>query len=92
MVVTIDRLPLFVKAGTVIPVSDVVEYSDAQEGKPVTALVFPGADAAFTLYHDDGISYDYKKEKYQLTRLLWNDKQRKLTVKGPTKVKWSVVK
>ena len=90
--VTIDRLPLFVKAGTIIPVSDVVEYSDAQEGKPVTALVFPDANATFTLYHDDGISYDYKQGRYQLTRLVWNDKQGKMTVKGPTKVKWSVVK
>ena len=90
--VTIDRLPRFVKAGTIIPVSDVVEYSDAQKGKPVTALVFPGADASFMLYNDDGISYDYKKGHYQLTRLVWNDKQSKLTVKGPEKVAWRIVK
>ena len=92
MTVTIDRLPLFVKAGTIIPVSDVVEYSDAQKGKPVTALVFPGTDASFMLYNDDGISYDYKKGHYQLTRLVWNDKQSKLTVKGPEKVAWRIVK
>lgn len=44
------------------------------------------------LYNDDGISYDYKKGHYQLTRLVWNDKQSKLTVNRPEKVAWRIVK
>ena len=47
---SIERLPLFVKAGSIILTSDVVEYSAAQSDRPITVNVYPGADASFSLY------------------------------------------
>lgn len=78
----IDRLPLYVKAGSIIPTSDIVEYSAAQTGKPITVWIYPGADASFTLYRDAGDGYDFEKGDYNLTTLTWNDKRKKLKVNG----------
>lgn len=87
----IDRLPLYVRAGSIIPVSEVVEYSAAQADKPVTVLVYPGADASFTLYRDAGDGYDFEKGDYSLTTFTWNDKKKKLKVNGNFKTSHTVI-
>lgn len=87
----IDRLPLYVRAGSIIPVSEVVEYSAAQTDKPVTVLVYPGADASFTLYRDAGDGYDFEKGDYSLTTFTWNDKKKKLKVSGNFKTNHTVI-
>ena len=78
----IHTLPLFVKAGTIIPTGEVVEYSAAQAEKQITIDVFPGADALFTLYEDSGDGYDYEKGDYRETVLTWNDRKKELLVNG----------
>ena len=78
----IHTLPLFVKAGTIIPTGEVVEYSAAQAEKQITIEVFPGADALFTLYEDSGDGYDYEKGDYRETVLTWNDRKKELLVNG----------
>lgn len=90
----IDRIPLYVKAGSIIPTSDVVEYSAAQADRPVTVEVYPGSDADFTLYRDSGDSYDFEKGDYRLIPLHWNEKRQKLTVKnaGQLNIKTHVVR
>ena len=87
----IDRLPLYVRAGSIIPVSEVVEYSAAQADKPVTVLVYPGADASFTLYRDAGDGYDFEKGDYSLTTFTWNDKKKKLKISGNFKTSHTVI-
>ena len=90
----IDRLPLYVKAGSIIPVTDVVEYSSAQTDKPVTALVYPGRDASFTLYQDAGDGYAFEQGDYSTATLLWNEGKRNFEVrtKGfPRKIIYKVV-
>ncbi len=81
----IDRIPLFVKAGSIIPLgSDVQSTTDKQSIAHIK--VYPGANAAFTLYDDDGHSYAYEKNQgVKLTTLKWNDKTRKLTASGDDK-------
>lgn len=76
--VTIDRIPLFVKAGSIIPVSEPVEYASAQNDKPITLLVYPGNDAEFTLYDDEGDGYGYERGQYSKTVFKWDDAKKEL--------------
>jgi alpha-D-xyloside xylohydrolase len=80
----IDVIPLFVRAGSVIPLGvDVSNTSVAQALREVR--VYPGRNAEFELYDDDGVSYDYEKGVGRSTRLQWDEKRRALTA-TPAKV------
>ena len=76
--VSIDRLPLYVKAGSIIPTSDVVEYSAAQADKPITLNVYPGADTSFSLYQDSGDGYAFEQGDYSIIKFEWNDSKQQL--------------
>ena len=78
----IDRLPLFVRAGSILPLGEPV-LSTHQAQKVAKLRVYPGADANFTLYDDDGRTYDYEKGAGTVTRLHWDDAARKLTPASP---------
>lgn len=78
----IDRLPLFVEGGSIIPTAEPAEYAAAQRGKPVTITVYPGADAEFSLYDDEEDGYGYEAGAYSVIPLSWNDKSRTLTIGG----------
>jgi alpha-D-xyloside xylohydrolase len=73
----IEVLPLFVRAGSIVPLGEPVE-STHQPQKLARLRVYPGADADFTLYDDDGRTYDYEKGAGKITRLHWDDAARKL--------------
>ncbi|HZX28725.1 MAG TPA: TIM-barrel domain-containing protein, partial [Telluria sp.] len=77
----IDRIPVFVKAGSIVPLGAEIQ-STATRQAIAEIRVYPGQDGAFTLYDDDGISYDYQKGKATLTRLRWNDAARSLDTGG----------
>ena len=77
----IDVIPLFVRAGSIIPTGSPIE-STAQEQKIAKVRVYPGADADFTLYSDDGTTYAYEKGDFKTTRLHWDDAAKKLTHEG----------
>jgi alpha-D-xyloside xylohydrolase len=74
----IDVLPLFVRAGSIIPLGEPVE-STHQAQKVAKLRVYPGADADFTLYDDDGQTYDYEKGAGKLTHLHWDNAAGALT-------------
>jgi len=80
--VNIDRLPLYVKAGSIIPTSDVVEYSGAQADKPITLNVYPGGDTSFLLYQDAGDGYAFEHGDYSVTRFDWNDNRQRMRKKA----------
>jgi alpha-D-xyloside xylohydrolase len=77
--VPLDRFPLFVRAGSIVPMGPVVQYATEKPDAPYEIRVYPGADASFTIYEDDNETYDYEHGKYATTELKWNDKARKLT-------------
>ncbi|MDE5840780.1 MAG: glycoside hydrolase family 31 protein [Muribaculaceae bacterium] len=79
----IDRLPLFVKEGSIIPTTEVVEYSDASAGKPLTIDIYPGKDAEFTLYDDAGDGYDFEKGEFTRISMIWDDAKGILTISAP---------
>ena len=76
----IDQMPIFVKAGSILPVADGLTYASQKPEGPVKLMVYPGADAEFTLYEDEGNNYNFEKGAYATTKLIWNEKDRKLTV------------
>jgi alpha-D-xyloside xylohydrolase len=74
-------LPLFVRAGSILPLGAAVENT-AQEQKIEKVRIYPGASGDFTLYSDDGKSYAYEKGEGRITRLHWDDQTQKLTHEG----------
>ena len=76
----IDSMPLFVKAGSILPTGPAMQYVDEIPDAPYTVTVYPGRDACFTLYEDSGDGYDYEAGAYAEYDLIWNDNARTLTV------------
>lgn len=76
----VNRLPLFVRGGSVIPTTEVAEYTDAQVGKPITLQVYPGANASFLLYEDEGDNYNYEKGNFATIQVKWEDSRRTLLI------------
>lgn len=75
----LDRMPLFVRAGSIIPMVEGLQYADQAPDGPMEVRVYPGADADFDLYEDSGDGYGYEKGEYTLTRLHWDDRQKILS-------------
>ena len=78
----IETIPLFVKAGSIIPLGSAIENTHEKQAI-AKVKVYPGADADFTLFDDDGTSDAYAKDGGQVTKLHWDDASRKLTSEGP---------
>ena len=74
----IDRLPLFVRAGSVLPLSPVQQWSGENPDGPLELRIYPGADGAFTLYEDEGDGYAYEKGRYAALPVRWDDDARTL--------------
>jgi alpha-D-xyloside xylohydrolase len=77
----IDRLPLFVRAGSIVPLGEAIESTN-QVQKIAKLRIYPGADADFMLDQDDGKTYAYEKGESSITHLHWSDADQKLTHEG----------
>lgn len=71
--VTIDKIPLFVKAGSILPVAPPVQSTAELTGKPYELRVYAGADGEFTLYDDGGLDYAYEKGDYTAVKYAYRD-------------------
>ena len=78
--VDLSTMPIYVRAGAVIPVGPIRQYSNESVNEPTTLKIYQGANGLYTLYEDDGISQDYLKKKGTWTNITWNDKEKKLTI------------
>ena len=78
--VPIDEIPIFVKAGSIVPFNEVKQYATEKADDVMDICVFAGADADFELYEDDNETYAYEKGEYSVIRFNWNEKARTLTV------------
>ena len=76
----IDRMPLYVRAGSILPLGPEVEYAAEKSADPIELRVYRGANGAFTLYEDENDSYDYEKGVYATIPLSWDDVTRTLTI------------
>jgi alpha-glucosidase/alpha-D-xyloside xylohydrolase len=84
--VDLATMPIYVRAGAIIPFDPVRQYTSEPVSEPTTLKVYTGADGNFTLYDDDGISQDYLQGKGTLTNITWNNNNRKLVI-APAVVK-----
>jgi alpha-glucosidase/alpha-D-xyloside xylohydrolase len=78
--VDLDTIPLFVRAGAVLPMGPLKQYTAEKVGVPLDVSVYPGADGSFLLYEDDGSSFDYRKGAWMGVQMAWNDARRALTL------------
>lgn len=77
---TFNRIPLFVRAGSIVPVGPDVQYSSEKKWDNLTLCVYPGADGSFTLYEDEFDNYNYEKGAYSEIPMTWNNAKRTLTI------------
>jgi len=75
-----DRVPMFVRAGSILPLGPEMQYVGEKTWQNLELRVYPGADGSFTLYEDEGDSYNYEKGAYSTITFQWNDKTRTLTI------------
>ena len=73
-------IPVFVKAGSIIPSTEVAQCTAEQVGLPLTLNVYPGKDASFVLYEDEGDNYNFELGGYTTIPLTWNDQRKQLTI------------
>jgi alpha-D-xyloside xylohydrolase len=76
----LETLPLFVRAGSILPLGPAMEYSSQKPEDPIELRIYPGADADFTLFEDDGLTYDYEKGAYATIPIHWDDAKHTLTI------------
>ncbi len=75
-----DRIPIFVRAGSIIPYAPAMQYVAEKPCDPTTLFVYAGADGRFTLYEDQGTTFDYEKGAFTEIPIEWNDKNGVLTI------------
>ena len=80
MVTSFDRVPMFVRAGSILPLGPEMQYVGEQSWDNLELRLYPGADGSFTLYEDEGDSYNYEHGAYATITFQWNDKARQLTI------------
>jgi alpha-glucosidase (family GH31 glycosyl hydrolase) len=78
--VDLATMPIYVRAGSIIPFDPVRQYLAQPVTEPTTLKVYSGANGEFTMYEDDGISQNYLQNKATWTKLSWNDGAKKLTI------------
>jgi alpha-D-xyloside xylohydrolase len=76
----IETLPLFVRAGTILPLGPVVQYVSEKPADPIELRIYRGANGAFTLYEDQGDNYNYEKGAFATIPLTWNESSGMLTI------------
>ena len=78
--INIATMPIYVRAGAIIPFDPIRQYTEQKVTEPTTLKVYQGANGEFTLYDDDGISQDYLQAKATWTRMRWDDQAKTLTL------------
>jgi len=79
-VAPLDRLPLYVRAGSILPLGPDEEWSTEKAADPIELRIYRGASGDFTLYEDENDNYDYEKGVYATIPLHWDDAARTLTI------------
>lgn len=78
--VTTDSIPLFVRAGSILPLGPVMQYSTEKPVDPLEIRVYPGADASFSLYEDDGLTVAAERGEFSRILFDWDDRKGRLTI------------
>lgn len=76
----IDRIPVYVRAGSILPMGPEVEWTTEKPAAPIELRVYRGADGSFQLYEDAGNSYAYEKGEHAVILIHWNEGTNTLTI------------
>ena len=76
----LDRTPIFVRAGSIIPMGPEIEYADEKPAGPIELRIYTGTDGAFTLYADEGDNYNYEKGAHATIPIQWSESSKTLTI------------
>jgi alpha-D-xyloside xylohydrolase len=74
------RMPLFVRAGSIVPIGAAIQYTNERPDAPITLYVYQGANGAFELYEDDGVTYGYERGAFATIPLKYDDATGTLTI------------
>jgi len=75
-----DAMPVFVRAGSIVPIGPALQYTEEKPADPIRLYVFTGADASFTLYEDDGLTNDYEAGGFTRIPITWTEATKTLTI------------
>jgi alpha-glucosidase/alpha-D-xyloside xylohydrolase len=79
--VDLATMPLYVRAGAILPLGPVKQYTSERVEGPLILWIYPGAGGEFTLYEDDGASFKYRQGEWMGVRATWDDGRRLLTLR-----------
>jgi alpha-glucosidase/alpha-D-xyloside xylohydrolase len=79
--VDLETMPLHVRSGAIIPMGPIKQWVDQAVDEPLTLVLYPGADGVFTLYEDDGTTFDYRKGEWMGLEVAWRDALRTMTLR-----------
>lgn len=75
--VDLETIPLYMRAGSILPLGPVKQYVDQEVDQPLAITIYPGADASFLLYEDDGRSFNYRRGEWMGLEMSWNETGRR---------------
>lgn len=75
-----DRMPLYVRAGAIVPFGPEIQWSDEKPADVIDLYVYQGADGEFTLYEDENVNYNYEKGAYSKIAFSYDDKMKLLSI------------
>lgn len=76
----LETMPLYVCAGSIIPIGPKIQFTDEQPDAPIELWVYPGQDGRFSLYQDEGDNYNYEQGSFATIQLVWDDRARQLVL------------
>jgi alpha-glucosidase len=79
--VDLATMPIYVRAGAILPLGPIKQYTDEPSDEPLTLLVYPGANGASALYEDDGISFNHRRGEWMRIAFAWRDATRTLALR-----------
>jgi len=79
--VDLATIPLYVRAGSILPLGPVKQHVAEKSAQPLSMSIYPGSNASFLLYEDDGISFNHRKGEWTGLQLDWNESGRVLTLR-----------
>ena len=75
-----ERMPLYVKAGSIVPFGPDIQYAMEKQPDEITLYVYAGADADFTLYEDEGVNYGYEQGRFATIPIHYSEADGKITI------------
>jgi alpha-glucosidase/alpha-D-xyloside xylohydrolase len=79
--VDLETMPIYIRAGSILPLGPVKQHTGEKVDRPLSLSIYPGADASFLLYEDDGVSFNYRRGEWMGIEMRWNDARRVLTLR-----------